>query len=158
MILWPRRLVRWRTWGGSELNEFVSLLVIDTWIILEHSTSLKKHDGRTTQWRPETRKDGGMELQETLMSGVETVMCSYNIWSEPPVQTCVLYGSPNPIWTSQWTKLPCRRCHHESENAILSGDFDVFLWRLMLIVFFIPPINPVCARILDPSVLAFSLS
>ena len=59
------------------------------------------------------------------MSGVETAMCSYNIWSDPPAQTGMMHTSPNPICTSQWakcTKLPSHWCHKETENAILSGD------------------------------------
>ena len=59
------------------------------------------------------------------MSGVETAMCSYNIWSDPPAQTGMMHTSPNPICTSQWAKcttLPSHWCHKETENAILSGD------------------------------------
>ena len=73
------------------------------------------------------RKDGGTELQETVMSGVKTGMCWYNILSEPPVQTSMLHGRHHPIWPPQWAKQQTRRRRNEPEKAILSGEFAVFL-------------------------------
>jgi hypothetical protein len=48
-------------------------------------TWMERKDGGTELQERKERKDGGTELQETVMSGVKTVMCWYNIWSEPPV-------------------------------------------------------------------------
>ena len=45
--------------------------------------TIKKHRNRTMTTM-KARKDGGMELQEAVMPGVKTVMCWYNMWSEPP--------------------------------------------------------------------------
>ena len=66
-------LKSWNSVRTERLDNFSNSVLI----------TIKKHRNRTMTTM-KARKDGGMELQEAVMPGVKTVMCWYNMWSEPP--------------------------------------------------------------------------